>query len=235
TSPTAALLLSVHPYHTFAPPIVGRLSQFDREMALGVVSLPELILHAGPALHFVAAGLQRCGIPFLQGLLPGYCFFRRGTMLAWHPGLPTPHDAAVLARGALFGALWAAASGDVRHLLNGIRSAAEHAAADHVVGHFEAAAREDQTAGGPGGSDAPRPTGEDLSWAYARLGVDASASDHEINTAWKRLRILHHPDHAAEDPAEFQRRSRLSADVNRARDIITASRRADTGAYARAS
>jgi hypothetical protein len=33
-----------------------------------------------------------------------------------------------------------------------------------------------------------------------------------------------HPDHAAANPGEFERRSRISCDINRARDIIESHR-----------
>ena len=52
------------------------------------------------------------------------------------------------------------------------------------------------------------------------LGVLPTATDREVHDAWRRRRMQNHPDQAAGDPAEFERRSRLSADINRARDII---------------
>jgi curved DNA-binding protein CbpA len=47
-----------------------------------------------------------------------------------------------------------------------------------------------------------------------------TATDREIHEAWRKRRKQNHPDHAAQDPAEFARRSRFSAEINRARDII---------------
>jgi DnaJ-class molecular chaperone len=57
-------------------------------------------------------------------------------------------------------------------------------------------------------------------WAYQTLGVLPSVSDREVQQAWRKRRIENHPDSAAHDPVEFQRLSRISSDLNRARDII---------------
>ena len=65
---------------------------------------------------------------------------------------------------------------------------------------------------------------DDVFWAYQTLGVLPTATDREIHEAWRRKRRETHPDHAAGDAAEFERRSRLSRDLNRARDIIAAYR-----------
>ena len=46
----------------------------------------------------------------------------------------------------------------------------------------------------------------------------------------------HHPDAVAGNPEEFARRSQISADINRARDIIVNYRATYTrGSYAKAS
>jgi curved DNA-binding protein CbpA len=56
------------------------------------------------------------------------------------------------------------------------------------------------------------------------LGVLPTATDREVHDAWRRRRMEHHPDRASHDRAEFDRLSRLSADINRARDVIVAYR-----------
>ena len=97
---------------------------------------------------------------------------------------------------------------------------------DHEKGGHSRRARRQTTAPPPG--DAPPPPFDDLRWAYQTLGVPSTASDREIHLAWRQKRIENHPDHAGADRAEFDRRSRISAEINRARDIIIASR-ADYG------
>jgi curved DNA-binding protein CbpA len=84
-------------------------------------------------------------------------------------------------------------------------------------------------------ASAPPPIDE-VRWAYDLLAVAPSASDREVHQAWRRRRIEMHPDAVAGDPAEFDRRSRISADINRARDIIVDHRsRADHASEARAA
>ncbi|HEX8110135.1 MAG TPA: J domain-containing protein, partial [Kofleriaceae bacterium] len=77
--------------------------------------------------------------------------------------------------------------------------------------------------------DPPRTTTDELLRAYQTLGVSPTATDEEVQQAWRRLRVELHPDAAAGDPVEFERRSRLSAELNRARDIIFAHRRRTAG------
>jgi curved DNA-binding protein CbpA len=67
-----------------------------------------------------------------------------------------------------------------------------------------------------------------LYWAYQVLGVLPTATDREVHEAWRRRRAETHPDHAGSDPAEFERRSRLSCDINLARDIIVKHRHPNT-------
>lgn len=61
------------------------------------------------------------------------------------------------------------------------------------MAQFEAALRAQQSFGG--GTRQPGFTAEDeLRQAYQALGIDASASDKEVKTAYRRLMNQHHPD-----------------------------------------
>jgi DnaJ like chaperone protein len=68
-------------------------------------------------------------------------------------------------------------------------------------------------------------TSDDLAHAYRVLQIEPTASDEEVNLAWRRLQRKFHPDRAARDPEEFDRLSRQCVEINRARDIIRSYRR----------
>ena len=145
-------------------------------------------------------------------------------MLAWDSGLPTAADAKVVARSALLGAIWSGLTRNVSFLAQALRLAADEAAAQRMAVAFHAAAvaAEQPRARRPSASS--RITDDELLRAYQMLGVPPTATDQEVQEAWRRRRVEMHPDSAARDPAEFERRSRASVELNRARDIIFAHR-----------
>jgi DnaJ domain len=215
----AVLLVSVHPLHRFNPALSQRLGGGHPDMAFGSVHLYDLILAGGPALRFLHQGLLSCGAPSSLGVLPGYCLFQGGEMLAWDSGLPAFADAEAIGRSALLGALWSGVTRDVAFVGQALRVAAEQAAGQRVAARFEHAVADGGAKREAPGPSSPPPI-DDLYWAYQILGVLPTATDREIHEAWRKRRKQNHPDHAAQDPAEFARRSRFSADINRARDII---------------
>jgi hypothetical protein len=225
----SALLISVHPLHAFSDALGQLLTAEHTSVALGTVDLRDLVV-TGPALRFVHEGLYRCGAPSRWGVVPGYCLFRQGEMLAWDSGLPRMDDVHLVARGAVVGAVWSAVERDPAVFGEALRQCADYVAAARVAARFREAAsapkaqpREERQ----WTRNEPRwaPPIEDLAWAYAQLGIGASATDEAVHQAWRQRRMACHPDYAVEDPVEFARRSRLSADINRAREIIVKSRR----------
>lgn len=239
-APLAVLLISLHPAHAFSGPLARQLTVDHPGIALGTVDLRDLVIRGGRGLRAIQAGGRRCGVPGPFGILPGYCLFRDGALLAWDAGVPLPIDLTAIAQSAMLGAVCSGVTRDPSFLHQALRIGAEEAAADRVALRFRAAL--DAATADPGtGSDADREpsTGpaDALAWAYQRLEVTPDATDAQVHEAWKRLRIAHHPDRAAGDVVEFERRSRDSADVNRARDIILECRSAGRprGAWARAS
>lgn len=234
----AAILVSAHPIHTFNPHLAHQLVADHKQISLGVVDLRELILMNTDALRYLHQGLRHCGAPSDWGVLPGYCLFRNGEMLVWDLGLPTFNDLEAIARSALVGVVFWGVSQDKSFIGQALRTAAEQVSGYRVAARFRQAVS-DRHSENESADDRPagaRPA-DDLYWAYQVLGVLPTASDHEIHQAWRRRRTEHHPDTVATDPAEFERRSRLSADINRARDIIVGYRSGRTrqSSYARAS
>jgi hypothetical protein len=215
----AVLLVSLHSSHTFNSALAKQLVEDHDTIALGTIDLGSLLTSGGPALRYLHQGLRRCRAPSLFGVLPGYYLFRSGALVAWDAGLPTVADATAIARSALLGAVWSGVSRDVSFVQQALRLAADHAAGQRVAAAFryviESPAADRQTSSGPDAAPA-----DDVYWAYQTLGVLPTATDREIHEAWRRKRRDDHPDHAVGDAAEFERRSRASRDINRARDII---------------
>lgn len=214
----AVLLVSVHRLHAFSHALGVEMARTG-DVALGTVDLRDVLLRGGPALPLLYDGLYRCGAPHAFGVLPGYCLFRAGRMRAWDAGLPALDDASDIARGALLGAVWWGLTRDVAFVRRAAQAAAEQAAARRVAARFQSAAAAPEPE-----EEAPRepsaPPADEVARAYQVLGVDPSVSDREVHEAWRRRQKENHPDHAAQDPVEFERRTRLSAEINRARDVI---------------
>jgi DnaJ domain len=218
------VLVSVHPAHEFNRALCEQLAGEHETISFGTVGLTDLVIRGGPALPFLHRGLRECGAPWPFGVLPGYCLFRGTQMLAWDAGLPSFADVGGILRGTLLGVIWSGLTNDVSFVTHALRFATDHVAAQRVVLRFReaAAARRPRQAASPASGGAP-PI-DDLRWAYQMLGVSPAATDREVHRAWRRKRVEHHPDHAGSDRAEFERRSRISAEINRAREIIVANR-----------
>jgi hypothetical protein len=217
---TGVLFVSVHRAHTFSATFGRELSgALEEEVAIGTVGLVPLVMHGGPVLSLMHAGLEACGAPTAYGVLPGYWLFRQGQLLAWASGLPTTEDVGALARSALVGAVWTAVTRNPAFVAQAVRLAAEQVGGRRAAGIFRRAATEPNTRRHWRAD--PMGTGDDeLLRAYQTLGVPPMASDAEVQQAWRARRREAHPDHAGADPAEFDRRSRICAEVNHARDVI---------------
>ncbi|MFA5908775.1 MAG: hypothetical protein WC815_08370 [Vicinamibacterales bacterium] len=223
-APCAALLVSVHPMHTFSRPLGDRLREAHPGVTLGTMDFRNLILAGGPALSAIHHGLVQCGAPGALGVLPGYCLFQRGEMIAWEAGLPTFADVEAIARSAWFGAVVSGVIRDISYLGRSLQLAADEVTADRVAERFHKAIT--------GGRRARRPAPEesgDIAWAYRTLGVTPDMSAHDIRAVWRQRRKDAHPDLACGDRSEFARRSSVSVDMNRARDIIERHRAAVGG------
>lgn len=219
----AVLLVSLHRLHAFNGALAKELLADHDSIALGTVDIGDLLTSGGPALRFLHQGLRRCGAPAAFGVLPGYYLFRGGALVAWDPGLPTFADATNIARSAMLGAVWSGVSRDISFVTHALRFAADHSAGQRVAATFryviDNPAADTQSTSEPDAAPV-----DDVFWAYQMLGVLPTASDREVHEAWRRKRREAHPDHSGGDAAEFERRSRISRDLNRARDIITAYR-----------
>jgi len=221
------LLISLHRVHTFNRVLSRQLAVDHETIALGTIDLYELVATGGPGLRFLHQGLRDCGAPASFGVLPGYCLFRGTEMLAWDAGLPVFADVEAMARSALLGAIWSGVTRDITSVGQALHAAAEQLAGERVAARFRSVAAERET-NRRASATTDAPPVDELFWAYQVLGVLPAASDREVHDAWQRRRKEHHPDLAAGDAAEFDRRSRISADINRARDIIVAHRSGQT-------
>ena len=219
----SVLLVSVHPRHTFNRPLIKQLRREHPGIGLGVIGLSDLMMAGGAALRFLHQGLRGCGAPGSLGILPGYFLFRGGEMLAWDAGIPTFDDIQAIARSGLLGALWSGMTRDLSFVGQALHLASEQIAANRVAARFRLAASAEHHRRAAAGASGARPA-QDVYWAYQVLGVMPTATDREVHEAWRKRRMDVHPDQAAHDPAEFARRSAISADINRARDIIMESR-----------
>ena len=222
-SPLAVVFVSLHRLHTFNSTLAKELIADHDEIALGTIDIGNLLTSGGPALRFLHQGLRRCGAPAAFGVLPGYYLFRSGALLAWDAGLPTFADATAIARSAVLGAVWSGVSHDISFVTYALRFAADHAAGQRVAATFRYVI-DNPAADARASSEPSAAPVDEVFWAYQTLGVLPTASDREVHEAWRRKRREAHPDHAVGDAAEFERRSRISRDLNRARDIIAAYR-----------
>jgi hypothetical protein len=233
SSELTVVFLSVHPLHSFndALPLHLHDGRPGSDVALGTMDLGTLLLSGGAVLPFLQREIAATGVPAAPGLgvMPGYFLFRSGEMLAWEPGIPTFADAPHFVPGALLGAAWWARTQDLTFLVRALRHVADQVTAQRIASSFRAAAAAPpghRRAWSPPGSPGRATSQRDVSWACEVLGVSTSASADEIRSAWRKRRMETHPDQAAGDPAEFERRSAMAAEINRAREILLGSRRA---------
>ena len=227
----AVVLVSLNRLHVFNSALARELLADHDSIALGTIDIGDLLTSGGSALRFLHQGLRRCGAPAAFGVLPGYYLFRSGALVAWEAGLPTLADATNIARSAVLGAVWSGVSRDISFVRHALRFAADHSAGQRVAATFRYVIDHPPDSN-QSASEPDAPPVDDLFWAYQTLGVLPTASDREIHEAWRRKRREAHPDLAGGDATEFERRSRISRDLNRARDIIIAYR---SGSARRAS
>ncbi len=219
-SDLAVVFVSAHPLHRFNRALARQLAKEHEGIAIGSIDLGRLVLSGPSVLRFLHQGLRACGAPSAFGVLPGYHLFRSGEMLAWDAGLPALDDVAALARSALLGAVWSGVSSDWTFVRQAVQFAADQAAAERIASKFRQAAAGARVHREHGRGAAEAPPVDELYWAYQVLGVLPTATDREVHEAWRRRRAEVHPDLAGDDPLEFDRRSRLSRDINHARDVI---------------
>jgi hypothetical protein len=225
-SELAVVFVSAHPMHALNRVLARRLESEHPGLAVRRVTLGGLLRSGPQVLRYLHQGLRSCGAPAAFGVLPGYYLFRGGVMLAWDSGLPGFTDVSALAQSALLGVVWFGISSDMTFVRQAITLAADHSAAERVALHFAQAIADAEARRQPHVSEAP--PADELYWAYQVLGVLPTATDREVHEAWRRRRAEAHPDHAGNDPVEFERRSRISRDINLARDIIVKHRHPGT-------
>ena len=225
----AVVLVSVHPRHTFNAALARRLAAAQADVRLATVSVIDLFVTGGTPVIFLIASLNMRGVKASLGVLPGYYLFANGQLLAWDAGLPGRESGETIAGSLLLGTLWSGVTRDLSFIAQALRQAATESGAARVARRFEEVLAQHQGQRAGAHRDASR-AAEDLKWACRVLGVAENASDREIHHAWKRRRVEYHPDRAR-DHADFERRSRISTDINRARDILLALRHAGAGAH----
>ncbi len=202
----------LHGFHELHP---GEVRFGWMEWYLAVLSRRTL----GPFLHGASVEFEmRSGLGLFP---PGYYLFRRGELLAWHPGIPETGDRSRLAIGGILGFAVASLRGDSGLLLRTLGQCAQIGPARRMIDFFGDALKHAGSRRARRARSWPgQRTRSELSRAYSRLGVPPTASDREVKDAWLRARKLHHPDLAADDPAEFARRNRISVELNRAYEVI---------------
>jgi hypothetical protein len=219
----SVVFLSLHRVHAFSDALPQRVLEVGLESAsFGCLALPDLF-RSQQVVRFLARECSRCPMPY-RGVLPGYYLFCEGELLAYDAGLPVRSDFNHLLRGAAFGAVLYGTTGRATHLLNAVVGAANGAASQRIAAGFAHAFEARRARPREAEAAAREPSESELSWAYGTLGVMPNATDAEVNQAWRKLRLAHHPDHAGSDPEEFTRRTLRSRELNHARDVIFAHR-----------
>jgi len=223
----AVLYVQPSPALPFNPLLASQLRRDLPALRCGALLLSAALEAGGGALVL----LQHLCVAEGRGprrLLPGYFLFQSGGRLLCYEGaLPALGDLPALAAGGIVG--WAAAQvlGRPKLFARALWATAQMGPAQRVSRRFVAALGE-----APAGDTAspppppPPPPRSDLDRAYRILGVSPRAPLEEIHAAWRRLRAQHHPDLVVDDPAEYARRTRTSAELNWAWALIRNARRA---------
>ncbi len=225
------LFVSLHPEHRFNDALHRCAATSDAEpVRLGEVGLFELIAARSPALFVMRQGLHILDRAQWGDILPGYYAFEGAQLVDFDIGLLSMADAGLVARSSVLGAAASLIRRDSSFLLMSLRMGAQEAVGRRMYERFVASWAEQRA--NPRPPPPPPPTGDpegidDVTEAYRVLGVSSTASDAEVKAAWRALLLANHPDHAASDPVEFDRRCRVSARINNARERIEQHRRRD--------
>lgn len=214
----AVVLVSIHRRHAFNVTLARQLSARDANIRLGIVNILDLLATGGGAVPFLIASLAARGTTTKFGVLPGYYLFSDGRLLAWDAGLPSSADGETIAGSLVLGTIWTGVSRDFSFIAQALHLAADETGAARVAARFNTILSNAHSEGAHA-SEYRASTRTDVGWACDTLGVGPQATPREIHRAWRRLRIEHHPDHAR-NQSDFERRSRLSAEINHARDIL---------------
>jgi DnaJ-domain-containing protein 1 len=216
------VFLPFHRAHPFNRALGRHLRNADGSaIPIGRVNLVELVLATPQAVVFLQRGLRARGVSRMFDVLPGYYLFDDGELLAWEPGFPTTADLDVLVGASLLGAIAYAFTRDLAFITKALGFGVHEAVAKRMAARFREASEAPRQA--PRAAPPPSAADELLN-AYRLLGVDPSASDREVNAAWRRRQAELHPDRVAGDPQEFERRTRVSAALNHARELVRAHR-----------
>lgn len=217
------ILAQVSPLQRFNTALLHRLRPAHRsEVSCGYISLFELLVLGDAAIEYLMLGLQACEKWKLAHPLPGYYLFRAGEMLAWDSGLPARPDLQRIIGASFLGVLGYAFTGNWKLVAMAARTGAQEATGERIASRFHRLANEPRRERPT--SQPPRNPAADLLEAYRLLGVLPHASNEEVEAAWRQKRAEMHPDRVAGDPAECARRTRISKELNRARDLIRAHR-----------
>jgi hypothetical protein len=215
----SVVFLAVHAMHPFNRALLRRFTGGDEAVPFGSIAIADLLVAENPVIPFLHQGLTQCGVLSPLAVLPGYYLFCDGRMLAWDSGLPIAADTPTILRGSLLGAVAFVFTRDFGLIGKAVRFAADEASAERLAQRFRAACD---------GRTSPRPEtpppADEVAWAAATLGVPRTATEREINEAWRRLARECHPDRGGDDPVEAARRGRRLGDLHRAREILRAHR-----------
>jgi hypothetical protein len=216
----SVVFLAAHRAHAFNEALLEQISRMVGPVPFGCLTLTELSISHSAALEFLASvkGKEQTAAV----VVPGYYLFRGNKLLAHDLGLPCASEFPRLLRKALRAVAfprWGESSG----LAHSLFVAANQVAAPRIARRFVEAMRASQDETARTRERVPSP--EELHWAYGALGVRDRDTEATVNEAWRQLRALNYPDHALGDTLEVQRRTVISRDLNRARDVIRAHRR----------
>lgn len=225
------VFVPVHIAHRYNPALARHLSKDEAEtVEFGRIGLIELVLGFPPAAMFLAQGLAACGVSVPLAVAPGYYLFRDGQLLAWESGFVAPADLPRMIGPSLLGLVGYAFTQNRGILLTTMRLGMREASARRLAARFREAAERPPPSAAPPPPPPPRPPRDELLAAYSVLGVAPTATDREVNRAWRKLQSELHPDLAANDPTEHARRTRLMSELNRAREVIRRHRGRRAGA-----
>ncbi len=215
------LFLSIHPVHRFNQLLCDHFHQIEgcQQVRFGQLPLLDLFGSDNPALSYLHSEIIASGTSVPIAIPPGYYLFKQGQLLAWDSGLPATTDVKKIISGSWLGTAIALITRNLLYAGIALRSAAEKATAERVAFHFQRATFK-QRENPRQKSHQSETSSDELADAYRVLKVDPTASDDEINQAWRTMLQKFHPDRAARNPDEFDRMSRLCVEINRARDII---------------
>ena len=199
--------------------------EFQGKINIGWIDLTKVNHKEAIIKEFLKEWMPKIGLPSTHSILPGYYLFKNGKLVAYHPGTIEQTKANLQEQGiatiisAFAGIIVGLVAKDASKGMEAFIHGMEAPPSLKVFEFFK------KILGATNSSYSQQKQkivyDDELLNAYRILGVSPDVSDKDLKKAWIKLIVKFHPDKSQTD---IEERTRISAEINNAYDLIVKSR-----------